>query len=273
MTEIADSDFRRLVSFIKKGYGIELEGRKFMVQSRLYNYVQDCGFKDFNDYFNVVFSDESGREMANLINRLTTNHTYFMREAEHFEHFMHVFLPKADKNIKDHDLRIWSAGCSFGNEAYNLAMCLDEYFGFRQKSWDLKILATDISLNALRSASVGLYTEQALNDLPENWKSKYFTRKNNGLYQVNDKIRSNVIFRYHNLMDEINFKKRFDLILCRNVMIYFDDRDKSALCRRFYDATENGGYLYIGHAESEPKDMPYVKELPAIYVKQEVKAE
>ncbi|MBQ8108056.1 MAG: protein-glutamate O-methyltransferase CheR [Ruminococcus sp.] len=272
MEGISDRDFNILTLFIKKGYGIDLNGKKFMVQSRLKNYVQDCGFRNYQEYFDVVFSDKSGREMANLINRLTTNHTYFMREAEHFEHFRHVFLPNADKTIKDHDLRIWSAGCSFGNEAYNLAMCMDEYFGFRQKSWDLKILATDISMNALRSASAGLYTSQALEDLPEGWKKKYFVETATGLYRVCDRIRNNVVFKYHNLMDDISFKKKFDLILCRNVMIYFDEEDRSKLCRKFYDATEDGGYLYIGHAENEPEGIPYVKEQPSIYRK-EVQAE
>lgn len=266
-TNISEKDFIRLVGFVKSGYGIDLEGKQVLVQSRLSNYVADCGFRDFTEYLEAVFDDNSGREVANLINRLTTNHTYFMRESEHFDHFRNVFLPWADKNIKDHDLRIWSAGCSYGNEPYNLAMCLDEYFGFRQRSWDLKILATDISFNALRSASRGIYSGQALENLPEDWRSKYFTKAEHGLYQVKESIRSNVVFKYHNLMDEKCYKKKFDLILCRNVMIYFDDKTKSKLCRRFYDATEEGGYLYIGHAESAPEDMPYVKQQPAVYRK------
>jgi chemotaxis protein methyltransferase CheR len=190
-----------------------------------------------------------------------------MREPEHFYHFTEKFLPLAEKNIHDKDLRIWSAGCSFGNEPYNLAMCIDDYFGFRQNEWNLKILATDISFNALRTAARGVFTEQALKNLPEGWKEKYFIRMNNGLYQVNDKIRSNVIFKYHNLMEPISFKKKFDLILCRNVMIYFDDETKSKLCKRFYEATEDGGYLYTGHAETAPEDMLYEKEELAVYRK------
>ncbi|EGC04069.1 CheR family methyltransferase [Ruminococcus albus] len=267
-TNISEHDFIRLVNFVKAGYGIDLEGKQFIVQSRLANYVADCGFRNFSEYLEAVFDDNSGREVANLINRLTTNHTYFMRESEHFDHFREVFLPQAEKAVKDHDLRIWSAGCSFGNEPYNLAMCLDEYFGFRQHDWDLKILATDISFNALRSAARGVYTENALHDLPEEWRRKYFEQRSHGLYQVKESLRSKVIFKYHNLMEEIGFKKKFDLILCRNVMIYFDDDTKSHLCRRFYDVTEDGGYLYIGHAESAPADMPYVKQKPAIYRKE-----
>lgn len=270
MQEISDRDFKQLVSFIKSKFGINLADKKFLVQARLNNYILDCGFRDFSDYLSVVFCDTSGRELANLINKLTTNHTYFMREPEHFEHFMNTFLPEAEKNIADKDLRIWSAGCSFGNEPYNLAMCLDEYFGFRQREWDCQILATDISFNALRSAARGVFTEQALTNVPDNWVDKYFIKMNNGLYQVNDKIRSNVVFKYHNLMEPINFKKKFDLILCRNVMIYFDNNTKTDLCRRFYNATENRGRLYIGHAETAPEKMPYKKETTAIYRKSEV---
>jgi chemotaxis protein methyltransferase CheR len=266
-TGINELDFARLVHFVKSGYGIDLEGKQFLVESRLANYIADCGFRDFREYLDAVFDDPSGREVANLINKLTTNHTYFMRESEHFDHLREVFLPQAEKRITDNDLRIWSAGCSYGNEPYNIAMCLDEYFGIKRSEWDLKILATDISFNALRQAARGIYTEKALEPLPEVWREKYFDKTSHGLYQVKERIRRNVVFKYHNLMDEINFKKKFDLILCRNVMIYFDDDTKSDLCKRFYDATEDGGYLYIGHAESAPADMPFTRERPAVYRK------
>ncbi|MBR1740085.1 MAG: protein-glutamate O-methyltransferase CheR [Ruminococcus sp.] len=268
MNDISDRDFSQLVEFVKKGYGIDLKDKKFIVQSRLTNYVSDCGFKDFSEFFKVVFSDTSGREAANLVNRLTTNHTYFMRESEHFRHFMTEFLPEAEKRVMDHDLRIWSAGCSYGNEAYDLAMCLEEYFGFRGDGWDLKILATDVSQNVLRSAQRGVYTEQSVERLPIDLRRKYFEQTGHGLYRVCDKLRSRVVFRYHNLMDEINFKKKFDLIVCRNVMIYFDEDTRAELIRKFCDATEEGGYLYLGHAESIPEDMPYKRVRPAIYRKE-----
>ena len=265
--EISQADFDRLTAYIKERFGLNLSGKKSLVQSRLSNYVLDCGFASFSEYLSAVYDDETGRETANLINRLTTNHTYFMRETDHFRHFMNAFLPYAEKTVKDHDLRIWSAGCSFGNEPYNLAMCLDEYFGFRSKDWDLKILATDISFNALRSAANGIYTDMSVQNVPDMWKKKYFKPYSSGLWQVSDSIRSNVEFKYHNLMDDFNFKKKFDLILCRNVMIYFDEKTKSEICRKFYEATEDGGFFYIGHAESVPEDMPFEKVCPAVYRK------
>ena len=267
MLTIENEDFYKLVDFIKERYGINLTDRKVLVESRLSNYVLDHGFDNFADYLNLVYNDSTQREVANMINRLTTNHTYFMRETAHFQHMMEIFLPWAEKNIKDRTLCIWSAGCSFGNEPYNIAMCLDEYFGLRKYRWDLRILATDISFNALKSASNGVYSASALENIPDKWREKYFCRADFGDYKVVDEIRNNVVFKYHNLMDDITFKRNFHLIFCRNVMIYFNEETKSKLCRKFYRATEPGGYLYIGHAESSPGDMPYRKIATAVYKK------
>ena len=209
MLHIENDDFIKLTEFIKARYGLNLADRKVLVESRLSNYVLDCGFDSFADYLNLVYGDSTQREVANMINRLTTNHTYFMRESTHFSHMMETFLPIAEKQIKDRMLCIWSAGCSFGNEPYNIAMCLDDYFGMKRYQWDMKILATDIS-----------------------------------------------------------FKHAFHLIYCRNVMIYFNEETKSRLCKKLYAATEPGGYLYIGHAESAPAAMMYLKESTAIYRKE-----
>lgn len=261
-----DGEFLRLAQLVKKKYGLNLEGRKSMVENRLYCYVIDRGFDSFSEYLRTVYDSTDGMEMANIINRLTTNYTYFMREQEHFRHFEKRFLPQAERNITDGELCIWSAGCSFGNEAYNFAMSMEEYFGDRHGDWDKRILATDISRNAILAAKRGMFAAAAVKDLPEPWLLKYFTEKN-GIYTVNEKIRSQVVFRYHNLMEPIAFKKKFDLIICRNVMIYFDKKTKTELIKRFYDATKKGGYLYIGHAETVPDGCPYVRERTAVYRK------
>ena len=265
--QLSNEDHVRLAKVIKAKYGLNLTEKKYLIESRLTNYVLDCGFDNFTEYLESVYADRSGIEMTNIISRLTTNYTYFMRESEHFRHFTEVFLRDAESRIEDKDLRIWSAGCSFGNEPYNLAMCLHEYFGDDADNWDSRILATDISFNALRMAKQGVFAEQALQELPESWIRKYFNRHVNGTYQVSEELRNDVVFKYHNLMEPIGFKKKFDLIVCRNVMIYFDEQTKEELIDRFYDATEPGGYLYIGHAESAPKEMKYEYVQPAIYRK------
>ena len=268
MLEISQQDFEKLTGFIKKNYGLDLTEKKVLIESRLSNYIMDSGYNSFEEYLPTLYNNYMGDEIANLINRLTTNYTYFMREVMHFEHFVNVFLPYAEKNIKNHDICIWSAGCSFGNEPYNLQMCMDEYFGSKKYGWNLKILATDISYNALRAAKNGIYTESSMEKIPQRWRGMYFKSVGNGLYQVSDSIRKNVEFRYHNLMDPIKFKKTFDLIVCRNVMIYFDEATKSQLCKKFYKVTNPDGYLYIGHAETAPEDMPYIKQEPAIFRKE-----
>ena len=227
--ELSYEDFIRLAKTIKAKYGMNLTEKKYLIESRLTNYVLDCGFDNFTEYLDSVYADRSGIEMTNIISRLTTNYTYFMRESEHFKHFTEVFLKEAETRIEDKDLRIWSAGCSYGNEPYNLAMCMSEYFKNRLLAWDCRILATDISFNALRMAKHGVFTEQAIQELPDEWQRKYFVRHVNGTYQVTDDLRSNVVFKYHNLMDPIMFKKKFDLIVCRNVMIYFDEQTKHDL--------------------------------------------
>lgn len=267
MLKISDEDFKKLTFVIKKKFGLNLTGKKGLVESRLTNYILDNGFESFHNYLEIAFAG-SPAEMANLINRLTTNHTYFMREQEHFTHFTEEFLPAAEKRLKDRDICIWSAGCSFGNEPYNLAMCMDEYFGFNKSKWDLRILATDISMYALKSAMRGYYAESAMEQLTEKWREKYFKKVDKGLYVVCDEIKNSVQFKYHNLMEPILFKKKFHLIMCRNVMIYFDEQTKSQLCRKFYNASKESGYFYMGHAETPPKDIPYKKERTAIYRKE-----
>ncbi len=266
LAPMENEDFLRLVNCIKARYGLNLGDKKTLVESRLYNYVLDRGFSSFSDFISTVLAADNESEMANIINRLTTNYTYFMREQEHYDHFAKVFLPNMEKTITGNELCIWSAGCSFGHEAYTFAACMEDYFEGSNNKWDRRILATDISHNALLTAKRGSYGEATLDVLPKAWKHKYFTEKN-GIFTVNERLRSQVVFKCHNLMEPISFKKKFDLIICRNVMIYFDRETVSQLIRRFYDATNEGGYLYIGHAETVPDSCPYVREQAAVYRK------
>ncbi len=264
---MSDADFKRLAYQVKKKYGLDLFGKKSMVESRLYHYIIDSGFSSFEEYFRTVYDSNNTAEMPNIINRLTTNYTYFMREQDHFRHFMTKFLPLVQADKSRSELCIWSAGCSFGNEAYSFAACMEEFFsGKNTHIADRRILATDISLNALIAAKKGMYAKSAVSYLPEDWVKKYFT-ESGGVYTVNERLRSQVMFHCHNLMDEITFRKKFDLIICRNVMIYFDKKTKTELIQRFYNATNDGGYLYIGHAEAMPEGVPYVREAAAVYRK------
>ena len=270
MFQISDSDFQRIVTFIKQGYGIDLSRKRPLIEGRLSGYIYSLGYSDFHTYAEDLFSKKNAKDIEEMLNRLTTNYTYFLREENHFDYFRNTVLPWLEHCHKhDRSLSIWSAGCSTGQEPYTLSILLKEYFGSKADKWDTRILATDISQKVLGVAQKGVYDEESLQKLPPSWLSKYFRKSaTEGMYEVAPSLRSNVIFRTFNLMEPITFRRKFDVIFCRNVMIYFDQPTKDALVNRFYDYTVPGGYLFIGHSESLNKAATsYEYLLPATYRK------
>lgn len=193
-----------------------------------------------------------------------------MRESTHFHYFKDVVLPYLEKTVTNRDLRIWCAACSSGEEAYTLAMIIDEYFGFNKLGWDTKILATDISNGILSIAQNGIYSKDKTKNLPEHWIKKYFKEYDSQHYIISEKIRNEVIFRNINLVDtDYPFKKKMHVIFCRNVMIYFENETRDRLAEHFYDITEPGGFLFIGHSEVlNRKKMRYKYVMPAVYRKE-----
>lgn len=271
MLAISEKEFRQLSEFIKANYGIYLKAeKKTLVTGRLSNLLLEKNFRSFTDYFDYIIADKTGNALATLIDKITTNHTFFMREADHFEFFRKQVLPYYINTLPEKDLRIWSAGCSSGEEPYTLAMIIDEFLGDYKKCWDTKILATDISSKVLAQALESIYDNEAIASLPAYWRLNYFRKLNNEKSVLIDKIRNEVIFRKFNLIDELfPFKRKFHVIFCRNVMIYFDNETKKDLLRKFYKYTEPGGYLFIGHSESfgrNETEYKYVK--PAVYRKE-----
>lgn len=267
--DITDREFERLVSFMRDNFGINLSAKRVLIQGRLGNMLRERGFTSYDAYIDAVLADTSGAEVTTILNKLTTNHTYFMREPEHYTYMRDVVLPWAVKNAANSELRIWSAGCSSGEECYTTAMLIDEYFGVEKARWDTRILATDISNSVMDKAKQGIYSEEGMKGLSPEWKSRYFKNLGGGKYEICQAIKNEIIFKPFNLMDDMpeKYKQRpFDLIFCRNVMIYFDQPTKNALVNRFYDVIKPGGYLFIGHAESIPRNQSqfeYIK--PAIY--------
>lgn len=270
MAAITAEEFTRLAGFIKQKYGIHLkEEKKALLTGRLQHELEKYGFTSFTEYYNLVANNPEGQAAAGLVNRITTNHTYFMREEEHFRFFQEQVLPLLSMSLQKKDLRIWCAGCSTGEEPYTLTMLMQDYFS-RQGSWDTRILATDISGQALDTAVRGEYPEQHVAVLPEDWKKAYFRRTAEGSWMVKDELKAQVLFRRLNLMDPVfPFKKKMHVIFCRNVMIYFDAPTKQRLTDKFADLLEPGGYLFIGHSESlvrERTALRYVQ--PAVYRKE-----
>ena len=263
---ISDKDFQRLVQFIKSEYGITLQEKRQLVTSRLSSLLTEQGYSSFSQFVTQLLKEKDPQKMELVLNRLTTNYTFFMRETEHFDFFSKVILPELVRKYQSkRSIAIWSAGCSSGEEPYNLSMYIKDYLGMQANQWDTRILATDISQKALATAKKGVY--ELPNTVPEAWRKKYFKKIEGSRYAVSPEIRNNVIFQTFNLMDPIKFRTKFDVIFCRNVMIYFDQPTKDALVRRFYDATVPGGYLMISHSENLSKDAPYVTVAPSTFQK------
>ncbi|MCB2308691.1 protein-glutamate O-methyltransferase CheR [Clostridium estertheticum] len=269
MINLKESEFKELTGYMKANYGINLTEKKLLIEGRLSNMIIEKGFTNFSDYLKFVFNDPSGNEISLLINKLTTNHTYFMREVEHFNYFRDTVMHYLESTCKNKDLRIWSAGCSSGEEPYTLAMIIADYFGNQKPMWNTKILATDISQKVLEVAQMGLYSRDAVDTIPKYWRLKYFSKVDDENYQIGQEIKNEVIYRNFNLMTEVfPFKKKFHVIFCRNVMIYFEPKTKMELIKKFYDMTEIGGYLFLGHSESVNKtETNYKYIMPAVYRK------
>lgn len=265
MIHLTDQEFQELVSFIRKNYGINLIKKRLLIEARLFSALAEKNISSFTEYFNLVRKNPV--ELNLMMNRLTTNHTYFMREPRHFEFLKDVILPEITENRRDHSLRIWSAGCSTGEEAYTAVMVMKEWFG-PASGWDYRILATDISTKVLEAAQIGVYSADSIRNLPESWKRRYFQPKDDQVYVLRDEIKKEVIFRSFNLMDSFPFHRPFDLIFCRNVMIYFEQETKNNLIKKFYESLKPGGYLLIGHSETVQRDtVPFQYIEPSIYQK------
>lgn len=270
--EMTDDELQRISVFMKQRYGIELGSKKVIVNGRLQNYVINNGWKTYHEFMDVVETDITGTQEKILVNFLTTNHTYFMREFEHFDYMKTVVLPWLRKKEQaSKDLRIWCGAASTGEEPYMLAMLLMDFFGLERGQWDTKVLATDISTNVLQQAMLGIYSEEQLDKLPEHWKRHFFKAVADGSqYQVTDELKAEVIFRKFNLMDPFPFKRKMHVIFLRNVMIYFSDETKRKLVQKIYDALVPGGYLFIGTTETiDRSSTPFQIIRPSIFRKRE----
>ena len=265
---MSDADFRRLVQFLQQNYGIDLTKKRQLITSRLSGTLRAQGYTDFKPFLERLFSKKDPHDLELLLNKLTTNYTYFLREKDHFTFLQNTVLPElVRRHERDRTLSVWSAGCSSGEEPYTISMCMKEFFGAQASRWDTRVLATDISQQAMAKAKAAVYQPPA--DMPDDWLRRYFApdKTHPGQYTVVPAIRDNVIFRPFNLMEPIRFRTKFDVIFCRNVMIYFDQATREALIRRFYDALAPNSYLFISHSESLGQTPLFRMVSPAVYRK------
>lgn len=268
MIVIQEQEFKQFANYIRMNYGIHFKDeKKTLIEGRLGNLLTSMNMSSLTEYLDYVKADKTGKAASVMLDKITTNYTFFMREPEHFNYFKNTVLPYLANTVRNKDLRIWSAACSTGEEPYTLAMLIDEYFGPNKAGWDTKILATDISQGVLSTAKAGIYSNEKIADLPQSWQKKYFKPYDSQQSVVADNIKKEVIFGNINLMDTVlPFKKKMDVIFCRNVMIYFDGPTKERLIQRLYDITEPGGFLFIGHSEGLNRETTRYKYIrPAIY--------
>jgi chemotaxis protein methyltransferase CheR len=248
---ITDKEFQRIVTYVKRKSGIELKEKKVLVQGRLDNYMQKNGYTSYSEFMDMVEKFPTGPEAVDLLNALTTNHTFFWREHEQFEFLRHKVFPELKKRTENtKDWRIWCAASSTGEEPYTLAMLCLDFLGLEHGQWDTTVLATDIDTKVLEKAIKGVYSKSSVEQLPSQYVRRFFKPINQSEYQVSEELRKEVIFRKLNLMSQLPFRKPLHVVFIRNVMIYFDDDTKARVLENIYEKMAPGGYLFIGSTES-----------------------
>jgi chemotaxis protein methyltransferase CheR len=248
---MTDQEFYQLTEIAHNRSGIVFaDSKKDMVYSRLARRLRALNLKDFGAYHKLLTGPEGAVEMDNFINAVTTNLTNFFREIHHFEHLQSKVLEPAFANPPlQKRLRIWSAGCSTGMEPYSIAMVLAPLLS-KHPGWDARILATDIDTSIIREAIAGEYPDSELEDIPEKHRDHVEHFPDKECISMDRKIRQLITFKPLNLLEQWPVKGPFDVIFCRNVVIYFDKPTQKVLFNRFADLLKPGGWLYIGHSEN-----------------------
>lgn len=264
--------FQQFSRLVYEQCGINLhEGKKALLQARLNKRLRLTGIDTYSEYFKIITSGVNPGEFINFLDSISTNLTYFFRESQHFDFLNKVALPELieeKRKQKETKIRIWSAGCSSGEEPYSLAMCVLAYLQDIAK-WDFRILATDISTRMLETASRGVYSEEKVAKVPPALRQANFGKvgaSGNTYFQIAPHVKRLITFSRLNLKDRYPFKGPFDFIFCRNVMIYFDKRTQEELVNRMASFLRAGGYFCVGHSESLTglaHKLSYVQ--PAIY--------
>ncbi len=254
MAALSPDDYQKVRTLIYKETGMLFEEKKdYYLLSRIENRMAATGVATFKEYYNgLVFGDRLG-ELSRFIEAVTINETYFFRDYPQLQGFADRVLPKVAERKKakgDKTLRVWSAACSTGEEPYSLAIilreCLDD-----SHDWDLHITATDIDTQVLQKAQAGLYGERSVKDTPVAYRQKYMFQVDGG-YRVTNALKEMIEFQQVNLVDRLAMRRMrsYDVIFCRNVLIYFDDESRKKVISSLYDSLAPGGYLFLGHSES-----------------------
>jgi chemotaxis protein methyltransferase CheR len=260
--ELRPREFALIREFVHCRLGIDLRsGKERLVSARLGKHVVAGGFASYESYLHHVQRDSSGKSLLSLIDAITTNHTGFLREPEHFRLLVSDLVTPL---LRRRTLQIWSAASSTGEEVYSILFTLLDHAPLASQT--VTVFGSDISTRALQTASEGRYAENRMDAVPPGWRQRYFDRLPSGCWNVKPQYRAMTVFRRVNLIEPFPQAARYPVIFCRNVMIYFDKATQTDLVRRLGSALEPGGFLFVGHAESLTgiqHDLRYVR--PAVY--------
>jgi chemotaxis protein methyltransferase CheR len=274
MTEItiSDDDFEKFREYFYRKTGISFEPTKrYFVDKRLAERIEASGNDTFRAYFAMLRFQASGDELQQLTNLMTVNETYFLREEYQFQCMVDSLLPEIVSRKTDQGpIRIWCIPSSSGEEPYSVALYLSERWpGIEQ--WDVEIISSDIDTGILQKARAGRYSARSVQHVPAPWLKKYFSRVENE-YQLSDDLRQAVEFTRVNLSEPADTRayRNFDLIFCRNLLIYYDDVSRKAAAETFFDALNPGGFICLGHSESMSRisSLYKVRKFPAAIVYQ-----
>ena len=252
MDSFTDKDYRFLCEYIHDKLGIDMDDKKReTVASKINRLVVRHGMSSYKEYVDMLCRSQNNHEIQQeFFDEITTNTTEFFREAAHFDYIsdnIDLILRENPRIRRNGEIRVWSAPCSSGEESVSLAITLNECLPTGVK---IKILATDISEKMLRKALNGVYTENECRDMPREYAKKYMSLLKNGNYSVSPYIKSCISYRHFNLMDDFNFNYGFDIVFCRNLMIYQNSAVQQNLIDKFYENIVAGGLFFIGHSES-----------------------
>lgn len=273
LKKLTDSDFNRLSTLIYNELGMKMPPqKKILLEGRLYKRLRELKINTFKEYIDYVLAEgEYNGELITMFDLVTTNKTDFFRESQHFDFFSDTFLGNYSNSYPNQTLKIWSAGCSSGEEVYTLGMIIQE-FNDNIKKIEFQILGSDISLRMIHAASLAIYPDTRIGDIPYQLKKKYllknkdFTKK---MIRIAPELRAKTKFLRHNLMeDNYNEMGMFDAIFCRNVLIYFDSETQKKVIKKLISQLKSGGYLFLGHSESVNNsffDLTHVQ--PSVYLK------
>jgi chemotaxis protein methyltransferase CheR len=251
-TEVEKSDYDLIVSLVHERSRIRLhDGKQALIRARLGKRMRSLGFDTFHDYCHYLRAGTDEQELTRVVEALTTNFTSFLRERAHFDFLVQHALPNLLTNGPQ-CFRVWSAACATGEEPYTLAFYLAESFPLIS-GWDWRILATDISTQALEKGAAGIYPDSKLAEVPPEWQRRYFQAGHGpwtGQYRIKSSLRERLEFRQLNLLGNYGFTQTFEVVFCRNVMIYFDRATQEQLVKRLTEHLIPSGFLFTGHSES-----------------------